>query len=316
MEAKIDELLKDMQQVKGDLETLRQIKPILGKLVNLPERIDNIEDEMQTVTDEVRDCRADIEVLYEKHDTSEQYNRINNLIIDGIPENKSGKENVRRLVIELASKLNIELCDQEIETAHRLPAKADRVPAIIARLNNRDKKVDLIKEAKKQELDTSFLLGAQAGPATPIYLSDHLIPINQYLWAQAKKLIRMNAVKFIWLSNCTVKVRILEKGPVTILRTEAQLNKLRRKLGLPEVTRKLYRDQEGNEVATQNGQPSSSVSQDAETAQKVNKRSAGEALSPNERYQQRTKDRPTGSYNGRRGATARGAMNNSFVRAT
>jgi len=79
--------------------------------------------------------------LESKFNDLDQYSRINNVIISGIPYTEG--ENIRFVVKDIANQLQVDIEDYDICTAHQLRAPKDEIPSIIVRLNNRDKKICL-----------------------------------------------------------------------------------------------------------------------------------------------------------------------------
>jgi len=239
MEAKIDALAADTRQIKADLEVLKQIKALMEKMESIPGRMDNIEDEVHEISDEVTECKAElakckeeIAELKTKGQARDQYDRINNMIIAGVPWSKN--EKVRWIIKEIADKLEIDLLERDIQAANRLPAEEGEIPKIIAKFNNRDKKVEIIRASKSRQLDTSFMSKPLEGPATPVYCDDHLIPINQWLLSQAKKMKKAKKLTYVWLRDCSVRVKIKEKSDTIVLRNEVQLQRLKREVGYQE----------------------------------------------------------------------------------
>ena len=239
MEAKIDALAADTRQIKEDLEVLKQIKALMEKMELIPGRMDNIEDEVHEISDEVAECKSEIAKCKEeiaelkaKGHARDQYDRINNMIIAGVPEFRN--EKVRWIIKEIADKLGIDLLDGDIQAAHRLPAEEGEIPKIIAKFNNRDKKVEIIRASKSRKLDTSFMSRPLDGPATPVFCDDHLLPLNQWLLSQAKKMKKAKKLTYVWLRNCSVRVKVKEKSNTIVLRNEEQLQRLKREVGYEE----------------------------------------------------------------------------------
>lgn len=77
----------------------------------------------------------------------DQYSSKPNQVIHGIPQDNN--EVARNLIMLLASKLKVRLNEYDICAAHRLPSKGKTAP-IIVRLNNYDRKRELLVEAKKK----------------------------------------------------------------------------------------------------------------------------------------------------------------------
>lgn len=52
----------------------------------------------------------------------------------------------------MSNVLNVVLYDYDIYTAHRLSARDNKIPEIVVKLNNRDKKSNIIKSSKQKRL--------------------------------------------------------------------------------------------------------------------------------------------------------------------
>ncbi len=126
----------------------------------------------------------------------------------------------------VADSLKINVDDCELQIVHRMPSRNDP-PAIIAKFNNQDKKAAIIKASKIKKLDTSFL---GITPATPIFCDDHLIPENKRILAKAKQLKKEGVLKYVWLHDCTIKIRMSDNTPVITIHNESQIDDIIEKL--------------------------------------------------------------------------------------
>ena len=137
---------------------------------------------------------------------SDQYNRKPNVIIRGIPQEKSAdanhRENTRELVLILASRLGINLRDYDMCAAHRLYGRDtdDSADApIIVRLNSYDKKYELMKEARNTK-PTSSELGL--GKNLPIIVDEQLTKKTLALLHAAKCVKNKKLVEAAWCRDC------------------------------------------------------------------------------------------------------------------
>lgn len=94
---------------------------------------------------------------------------------------------LRSLFMKLGKKLEVEVQKCDIScTIHRLPGRSN-VTAIVARLNNRDLKSEMIRASKRKRL-TSDVLGFEA--VNPIYCAEHLTAYTAAILKKAKQLKR------------------------------------------------------------------------------------------------------------------------------
>ena len=139
----------------------------------------------------------------------------------GIP--RQTRENCEELVLKLASKINIDLKEEEIEACHRTSSKPDA--PIIVKLGSRKKSALMLsKQAKSNAKKCSIAdLGFKMPPhshSTPKDVSGKVF-INESLTSRNKNLLRLTKLKkrelnfkFVWTRNGTVFVRKDENSPI------------------------------------------------------------------------------------------------------
>lgn len=110
-----------------------------------------------------------------------------------------------------------------MNTAHRLPTENGE-PQIIAKFNNREKKNAIVRASKKVKLDTSFL---QTERITPIFCDDHLTPSNKKIVSAAKQLRRDGLIKYVWVADCTIRIRVDDNSPAITVRNLDQIYDIR-----------------------------------------------------------------------------------------
>nr|CAD7441853.1 unnamed protein product [Timema bartmani] len=135
----------------------------------------------------VKDCVSALEITTSLHDAMlnelNHFSRINNIIIDGLP--KVTDECVVDLVIKLGLELGVKVEPMDIDTAHRLQAKKSNVPSIIVKFTQRSLKESLLLNKHKLNHVNFTKLANVAGH--PLYISEHLIPLNNLWFYQARK---------------------------------------------------------------------------------------------------------------------------------
>ncbi|KAH9384010.1 hypothetical protein HPB48_025993 [Haemaphysalis longicornis] len=123
---------------------------------------------------------------------SEQYSRINNIQIKGIPCTED--EDCSDILEKIGDKIGCPVTPADIDVVHHVPAKKDK--NIIARFCLRTKKADFISKARKARLTTSDLDNPLT-PAAPVFVNEHLTPDNKRLFAQALALKKEKNLKFL-----------------------------------------------------------------------------------------------------------------------
>ena len=223
-------LEEDLKKLVSDVGTIKSkmgnIDTIASTVQKLDTKMDQITGQIEDIKKENEDLKSKVEhlsnqnkILTESVNDLQQYSRKDNLIINGIPTVEN--EDVREQVKLVAKALNIVLHDSDICTAHRLPSRKDRIPAIVVRLNNRDKKSNMIKSSRQKRLngkDLNFV------PAVPIYVSDHLTTHTAAILRKANDLKRKEKIASVWVIESNVYIREIENGPATRVKDMLELD--------------------------------------------------------------------------------------------
>lgn len=192
------------------IEDVKVIKQSVNKIDELVDGYSSLQKENESLRKRIEVLEDEKGKIKKRLSESEQYSRRENIIITGVPREQ--KENLRKLVNQIAEMLNVRLFEYDICTTHRLSNKGD-TPAIIVRMNNRDKKNAMIKAGRRRELSTRDL-GWKTDER--IFISDHLTKeTGELLLAAKEKLRNTGLVKFVWPSEGQVLIRENENARIT-----------------------------------------------------------------------------------------------------
>lgn len=134
----------------------------------------------------------------------EQYSRINNVEIKGVPSTQG--ENCAEILEKIGEKIDCPVTASDIEIVHRIPAKDG--PHILARFLLRTKKAEFIAKARKARLTAGSIgFTSENASVKPVFINDHLTPENKRLFAQALALKKEKEWQFLWVENCKIKAR-------------------------------------------------------------------------------------------------------------
>lgn len=157
-----------------------------------------------TLTKENKDLNRANEQFSRRVSELEQYSRLNNVEIKGVPVTKG--ESCVEIVKTIAEKVGCPVSEADFDVIHRVPAKEGQ--NIIARFCSRTKKAEFASVARKARLTGSAIgFTAPTDVNTPVYINDHLTPENKRLFAQALDLKKEKQWKFLWVDNCRIKAR-------------------------------------------------------------------------------------------------------------
>ena len=143
----------------------------------------------------------------------DQYNRRNNLEIQGISSNVSD-DAFEDKVVGIFHSLNINLSKHDIEDCHRL-GKADPKNTIVRFVNRKFCYEALDNKLNLRKVDMTKL-GFQAGAI--LYFSENLTHYNQRLAWKCRELKRASKIHSSWSSKGIVKLRCtMNERPISIM---------------------------------------------------------------------------------------------------
>ncbi|KAG7300810.1 hypothetical protein JYU34_015145 [Plutella xylostella] len=169
----------------SDMEDrLIQVEAKLSSIPKLQKQLDVANDEINTLKSE--------------NNNRDQYSRMNNLEISGVPYYKG--ENLFSIFKSICLKIGIEMSDSDIDTIHRVrrfdsgttvgdnsTGTRNRAPAIIVRFTRRMRKDEVLSGVRARRGLSTADLGLPGAPAN-LYIGDHLTPTNKQLLKQAREL--------------------------------------------------------------------------------------------------------------------------------
>lgn len=204
----VDALRKEVAEMRKSLEMFNSL-------------YEKMKQDQEALALDNKTLRKENEDLARRLANSEQYSRINNIEIKGIPCVQG--EDCKAILQKLGDKIGCPVTSTDIDVIHRVPAKKDK--NIIARFCVRTKKADFISKARKARLTTADLDLPQT-PAIPIYSNEHLTPENKRLLARALALKKEKKWKFLWTDGCRIKARETEDSRVCVIGSTGDLSKI------------------------------------------------------------------------------------------
>lgn len=171
----------------------------------------------------------------------QQYSRINNLEINGIPT--TANENVYEIINDISKTLKIKDPQEGINIAHRLqPNKKNKSsPTILVSFNNRLTKhkwmsgyKKCLAELRKNSMNTTEHLFRTKMinknlPDGPVYLGDQLSKYYKDLLHETKIFAKESGMKYVWVRDCKIYIRKDDKARSTRIANLKELNDLRLK---------------------------------------------------------------------------------------
>lgn len=156
----------------------------------------------ESPTKQKKSLKDENELLSKRLSALEQYSRLNNVEIKGVPATQG--ENCLAVVQAIGDRIGCPIAESDIDAVHRVPAKKDT--NISAHFCSRVKRSEFAAKARKARLTTSAIGFAQSSNK-PIFINDHLTPDNKRLFVRALELKRGKGCKYLWTDNCGIKAR-------------------------------------------------------------------------------------------------------------
>lgn len=185
--------------------------------------------ELKTLKDNLIALTARVNMLEVENIKQQQWVRLQNIEIAGVPENKD--ENTVAIVQQISQYIGVNIEPSDLEFAHRVqPRRAAgagsvRARPIVARLRQRAVKDRIISAARKhRNLNTRDL--KIGGEVNKIYINEHLTKNNKMLLTSCKEKAKILGYKYIWTKNCRIFLRKSDTSPPISILTNQDLIKI------------------------------------------------------------------------------------------
>jgi regulator of replication initiation timing len=178
------------------------------------------------------EANVTITKLIKENNTSKQFSMMNNLEISGIPFNKG--ESLLLILRNICVKVGFTLQDSDVDSIHRVrrflsaensTQKTPRPPAIVVRFTQRKRKDELLSAVRARRGITTADIELP-GPASSVYIGDHLTPDNKLLLKRAREIKSELHYSYLWIRDCRILMRKKDNTRVIYINSHADLDKL------------------------------------------------------------------------------------------
>ncbi|KAJ0172764.1 hypothetical protein K1T71_011903 [Dendrolimus kikuchii] len=221
---KFSKLIDEFSDIKTSIKFINeQYEDLRGKNEKIEQRVAVLEEKSTLF----QNNSSQISILENKMDVMEQQARQCNVEISNVPEKRG--ENLLTILQEMSSLMKVSLTKQEIVSIHRVPQLSpgnSNPKNIILKFSTRNVRDNFIAAARLNKGITSEQLKI-SGPVTKIYINEHLTLKNKNLFRQARNTAREKNFRFVWVKHGTIFVRVSETAPVTAIRSQSDLLKIK-----------------------------------------------------------------------------------------
>lgn len=214
--------------VSTQYEDLRKEISDLKKLLGTTSsELKFLKEENRNLKDSLSTYGARVVALEVENLKQQQWVRLQNIEITGIPEVKD--EMAMDLVLKVVQHIGVTIVPSDLEFAHRVqPRRAEsavRARPIVARLRQRLVKDDIIAAARKYRNLTAKDMGI-GGETCKIFVNEHLTKDSKLLLSSSKLRAKEANYRYVWTKNCRIFVRKDEASPPIPINSMSDLQKV------------------------------------------------------------------------------------------
>jgi hypothetical protein len=229
VETKIQPVLLHLTEIDKEFTKLRQaFQEVSNKVDKLEQNTDSelkrIDHERKVADDRVKLIEKELQSANNKLATLENYSRLDNLIITGLPIRNyadagtatnagAGVESngsTEEAVLELVNyRLGLQLSKADISTTHRLkkkPSSSSPAPVIV-RFANRRAREAVYAARRKLKVSTPLSMPQTEPLPEPVYINEDLTKVAAEVFRQARKMAKEHLITSTWTSGGTVYIR-------------------------------------------------------------------------------------------------------------
>lgn len=226
--APLQHLKEDVKAIKSDIAEFKDSLQFAHESISkFSERIDTLEtniNQLQKLADTVPMLQADITRLNSDKHERDQWMRMNNVEIKGVPIKTN--ENLFDIALKLGSLLECPIKKEDINMITRVPTyQKDTPKPIIVSFINRYTKEDFVAAMRKRKHLTPNALGLSG--TNSIYVNDHLTPYYKQLLTKAKSLQKSAAnFQYIWVKHSKIWARKSMTSKTFTINSDSDLQKI------------------------------------------------------------------------------------------
>lgn len=227
------EVFSELKNFRSEVSDLASaVKFMSDKMDESTQLIKDVKTELAAVKKDNNELRinndyltAEVSTLRVKVRSLEQYSRKNNVEIGGIPV--SARENVTDIVKDVGAALGVEIKEDAISAAHRVPSfKKERTPSLIVQFVSRVTRDNLISKFR----DSKGLTANQVNSTFPrqnIYVNEHMSPDNKVFLSHLKSKCKEVGYTYAWCRDGKFFARKSQGDKYIRVDTYEDMNKLK-----------------------------------------------------------------------------------------
>ncbi|KAL4718093.1 hypothetical protein ACJJTC_015311 [Scirpophaga incertulas] len=219
---------EEMSDMKGSMEFMNsKFESLLKEHAETKEAMTELQRENTALHSTVKDLNARVNAL-------EQSARSNNVEIQCVPERKN--ENLVQMITQLSSVIKYNIKHEQILNCTRIAKikpNSPRPKSIVVQFISKKIRDEFLaasitfnrNKSIQDKLNSSHL--GLNGEKSPIFIVDHLSPLNKTLHAAARAVGREKGFKHVWVRNGRIFMRRTDDSDYIFVRDMDSLNSIK-----------------------------------------------------------------------------------------
>ncbi|KAL0881299.1 hypothetical protein ABMA27_001182 [Loxostege sticticalis] len=225
--APLSQLMADVASIKNEITELKAFCEFSSsKLDDFAVRLDDVESKLpivQRIQESVAATENAISQVKKEFSSNEQWARLNNVEIKGVPMKKN--ENLFSIIDSIGRRVNYVVPKAQINYVSRIPTHSSKDKSIILSFINRYIKEEFVAAARAEKNLTADGIG-YAGNPQRVFVNDHLTSENKKLLTKVKTALKAKDYRYIWVKYGKIHVRKNDNSHVLVINAETDLNRL------------------------------------------------------------------------------------------
>lgn len=195
--------------------TVEDLKEIQEEITEIQREYTKLNSECECLKKENKNLWSQVNHLSAEVKDLQQYTRVDNLEISGIPQLPD--ENIYEILKKVCAAIGVEYNRNDISEAHRLPASKQGYPYIIVRFLSRRVRDKWLTASKANVGNVKQIYPDL--PSNSFFINQHLTSYKKGLLDMAKRLMSEGVYSFAWVKDGKVFVRKTPYSKIIRVRT-------------------------------------------------------------------------------------------------
>lgn len=216
----VEEVKETIRGVQASMDFLSaQYDTLLAAVTANDQAVHEVRAEVTELRGHVNEQAREIQALKEELNTSEQYSRLPNLEIHGLPQRPH--ENLGEIIADIARRVGVsDFQPSDVVAVHRLPSGRSETPPVLVRFQS-------VGGKKKWMAARGRLHALSQGSSLPrLYFNDNLTRLNRELFWMARSRAKEMHFKFVWVRDGNIFAKKDEAGRAIRIFRQADLEKI------------------------------------------------------------------------------------------